>query len=157
MKKLLLSFAVLALLSGCAQIAVRTQPRLNLATLRRPFVIHLLSDGRGVDRLIAQELRARGYDADYGARTEMPDNADAALIYDGNWSTDFATYLFGLDVEVRTPRTDVALAVGSYQKPSLGYRPETVAVDAVIDRLFPKKSPAYPPLPPRSDMPDLPH
>ncbi|MGH7995553.1 MAG: hypothetical protein ACREFX_04285 [Opitutaceae bacterium] len=157
MKRSLLAAALLLALSGCAHLAVRTLPKLDLARYQHPFVVHLLSDGHGIDRAIAQALRARGYDADYGADTEMPDDADLEIDYDDNWSSDFTRYLYGLDIQVRAARIENVLAIGSYDKPSIFGRPTSVAATAVIDRLFPQKKPAFPPLPPRSDMPNLRH
>lgn len=150
------ALACAALFAGCAQVQTRTQPKYNMAWIKHPFVVHLLTDGRGIDRQIAQALRARGYDATFGALPEMPDSADAAVYYQDNWASDFTTYLIGIDIQVRTPRTDKPLAIGHYFKPSFTGRPPSVAIDKVIDDIFPQKAP-LPPLPSDSGDLELPH
>lgn len=155
MRKCLSLAAVLTLgLAGCAVTSTREAPKANLGSIKHPFVVHLLTDGRGVDATIARELRHRGYDATYGSATEMPDNADARIVYQDRWQSDFTTYLIQIRIEVRTARTDYPLAIGSAERPSIFGQDPAVLIDRVLFKLFPAKKP-LPDLPPPSNTPDF--
>jgi hypothetical protein len=128
---------------GCIHVSSRADPKTNLSDFKKFYVIHTLVDGRGVDRLIARELRRRGYDATYGSRTEMPPKVDAVVIYDDHWETDMSTYMYSLDVQIRTPRSDRPLAVAFVKHPSLtltGGNPQRL-VDKIVNKLFVQKTP----------------
>jgi hypothetical protein len=152
----LLAVAGLLALTACSQVIVRTSPQADFAGIKHPYVVHLLSDARGIDRAIANELRARGYAASFGARTEMPDDADVVVLYQDHWTTDFTTYMIGIDIQVRTARTDKPLAITSYFKPSITGDTPADVIDVILKKIFPAK-PGLPPLPPEPDQPDLVH
>ncbi|HZZ57152.1 MAG TPA: hypothetical protein VFE31_04920 [Opitutaceae bacterium] len=155
MRKRLVLVAALALAaSGCAVLRVREAPNAKLGSIKHPFVVSLLTDGRGVDAAITRELRRRGYDATYGAATEMPDNADARILYQDRWQSDFTTYMISIQIEVRTARTDYPLALAYAERPSIFGQDKTVMIDKVLNKLFPAKHP-LPILPPLSDTPDF--
>jgi hypothetical protein len=147
--------AVMAWAGGCAQVTARTAPNVNVAGFKHYYVVHVLTDGHGVDQAIARELRGRGYDATYGPRTEMPENTDAAVIYEDHWNFDFTNYMIGVDMQVRTPRTDKPLAIVHVFQPSvMGHTPAEV-IDIALDKLHFKPRAPLPPLPPASNTPDL--
>ncbi|HEY3755626.1 MAG TPA: hypothetical protein VGL42_05710 [Opitutaceae bacterium] len=154
MTKRIALIAAILCLSGCAVVSTREAPRANLGNLKHIFVVHLLTDGRGIDATITRELRRRGYDATYGSAPEMPDNAEVRILYEDRWTSDFTTYLNSIRFEIRTARTDYPLAIGSASRPSIFGQDPAVIIDKVLFKLFPAHPP-LPPLPPRSNYPDF--
>lgn len=146
---------MIALLGGgCASVAVRKDPKMDFAKVKHVYVIHLLTDGRGVDRMIANRLRARGYDATFGPRTEMPQDMDAVVLYEDEWTFDFTTYMIALNLQVRTPRTDVPLAVANVRRPSITGGSPVTLIDKLVKDIFPARPPLEP-LGPPTGLPDF--
>jgi len=136
MKKLFPLLAVVLLLSACADLNVHREPGANLTALKRIYVEHRLADGRGLDLLIARELRRLGYDAANGPMTMMPDGTDAVVSYVDRWTWDFSSYMIELDIEVSDPRTSKILATLRYFRPSLAGKTPEEMVQTTIDPLF---------------------
>ncbi len=130
----------LLLLAGCATLDSHTEPKVNLASYQHLFVEHVLADGNGVDQVIARELRARGYDANSGPLTLLPDNAQLLVRYDDRWNYDFSNYMIELNLIVQTVDGDRRLATAHYHRPTLGKGSTVEMVDTVLDKLFPRKN-----------------
>jgi hypothetical protein len=112
--------------------------------VRHVYVEHRLADGRGVDQLIAKELRRLGYDASAGPLTLTPPGTDAIVAYEDTWTFDFTTYMIQLDIRVRSARGAKPLAASSYSRPSIiGHSSESMVHEA-LKTLF---KPRVPPVP----------
>ncbi len=147
----LLLLAVLSL-SACSSFSTRSAPSVPPKRIDHIFVDHRLSDGRHLDKLIAAELRRRGYDADSGPSTMMPVGEDAIVSYQDTWTFDFTTYLIELDVTVRDARSGVEIATGRYFHPSVTGTNPTRMVAKVLDQIFqPHVPPVTTVLPPPTD------
>jgi hypothetical protein len=108
------------LLAGCSSVSTHTDPAANLGALKRIFVEHRLAEERGIDRMIADELKRLGYDAAYGPLTMMPEKVDAILAYEDRWAWDFRSYLIELRVELRDlKQPPTRLAGARYFRPAI--------------------------------------
>ncbi|HEY8994564.1 MAG TPA: hypothetical protein VIM71_07885 [Lacunisphaera sp.] len=106
MKRVLVpSFLLLALgfLAGCASYSASHQR--SLADTRRFFVLSNANDNRALDHQIATALRARGFEADTGPLTMMPDDAQVVVTYQDQWTWDFGDHLVYLQISVRSRRS----------------------------------------------------
>jgi hypothetical protein len=139
MKALLPLFVALALCSGCAtSISARKAPSVDLRTYKHIFVEQPLNENHHVDELIAEELRALGFDATSGPLTMMPENVDAVVSYHARWTGDFIIYLIDLNVMVYTRHTHKTLAEGRYYQPTVRTKSGEQVVHILIPRMFAK-------------------
>ena len=81
MTKIFVCLASLLIFSSCAQVASRTAKNVDLSKYKHPYIIHSLTDGRGMDKIITRELIKLGYDASSGPKTMMPKYADVVIRY----------------------------------------------------------------------------
>jgi hypothetical protein len=125
----------------------------DLRRFRHVYVQHLLTDGRGIDELIARELRQRGYEASAGPVQLMPRDTEVIVVYLDRWTYDFTEYLIRIDLQVRTNRTDKLIAEGYYNRPSVTGNSPVEMIDHVLDKLFQPRGPALPP-PPEAPGPE---
>jgi len=131
---------VLALLAGCSSVDTKTEIISNVRVLHHFFVRTASNDSNHVDALIVQELQRLGYDASSGPRTMMPNEAEAVIDYEGQWTWDFRTYLIQLNVTIRDARTEAKLAGGQVFHPGVTTKTPEELVHAVLAPIFaPKK------------------
>jgi len=147
-KRAALALLALPFLAACSHIATRTASQVDTTHFKRVYVQHLLTDGKGIDQLIARELRKRGYDASAGPIQLMPAGTDALVLYQDRWTFDFTEYLIRLDLEVRNTQGDKLLAEGYLDKPSVAGNNPVDMVDKLLDKLFKPRGPAFPTPPP---------
>jgi hypothetical protein len=126
------------LTTGCTEVSVKKQPKLDLSKYHRIFVEQPFNENHHVDEYLAAELRAVGCDATSGPLTMMPENTDAVLSYAARWNGDFKLYLIELDIGLRTPHTNKPLAEGRYYQPSAFTKPPAAVAHELITRLFSK-------------------
>lgn len=140
MKKTILVFAlgaVMALLSGCVtQLNSDVSPEAKLQELNKIYVVHLPQDGRGVDKLIADRLSVMGKQATSGERSAMPADVDAVVTYQDKWMWDITMYMIELNVQVRRPDNDIALATGHSLRTSLARKSPAEMVAEVLNDIF---------------------
>jgi hypothetical protein len=148
MNKLLLGFATVLLLAGCAEFSSRTTPSAKLGSYQHIYVQHSLTDGRGLDGVIAQELQRLGYDASAGPLTLMPKNTELVLLYQDRWSWDFTTYMIELNMQVMTAHSGRMLAEARTFRPSLVGHPPVQLVDQILNNWFKPHVPSVPQTPP---------
>jgi len=131
---LLLVFGLTCLFAvGCAGPPVSSRKVVALERFHHVFVISELNDNHRIDELLAAELKRLGYEASFGPRTMMPDNADAVITYADRWEWDFKTYLIELKLEAFTSRTNKKLAEARYYRPSLrSESPEQIVHDLLL-------------------------
>lgn len=148
MKKLLPWLAIISLLAGCAEFDTRVAQKTNLGNLQHIYVQHLLTDGRGIDQIIARELRRLGYDASAGPLTLMPADTEVVLLYQDRWTYDFTTYMIEIDMQLKTAHSDRLIAEGRSFRPSvLGNSPVDL-IDQIVNKWFKPHVPPVPQTPP---------
>jgi hypothetical protein len=135
----LLMAAFVGLSSGCVtQLNSNVVPGTDLKALKKIYVVHLSSDQRGVDRLIADRLNVMGYQATAGEKFAVPDDAQATVTYQDKWMWDITMYMIELNVQIRHPKTDVAMATGHSLRTSLARKSPPEMVEEVLTDLFKK-------------------
>ena len=139
MKSFVLTLVLALLLTACSTLSISRAPATNLGSLKCIYVEHRLADGRGLDELMAWELKKLGYEAASGPLTLMPVHVDAIISYEDRWTFDFTTYLIGFEVTVRDARTDQVLASGRYFHPSFSGNDPTKVIHEILAPLFPHR------------------
>ena len=135
-----LGLLVLSLLAGCTIVHSEKRPATDLSKFKHVFVERRLSDDHGIDRLIVGELRKRGYDSSTGPLTMLPDNADAVIIYEDEWTFDFTTHMTMLEIRVRPADKAQAIATGRYFQRWISSKSPAKIVGEVMNSLFPAHS-----------------
>ena len=102
--------AVVVTLSGCATQSLRMDvaPGTDLQEFRTFYVRKLPADGRGVERLISEQLNTMGYSSTYGVSMASPHPVDIVVTYEDHWMWDITMYMLQLDIAFRPfekPRT----------------------------------------------------
>jgi hypothetical protein len=139
MKKLGFIFALLvaaALSTGCAvnRATAKVDPSANLAALKTMHVVKLPEEDAGIDTLIAEDLRRRGYSVTTG--TERPAKVDAVVTYVDRWMWDITMYLLELTVMIREPETEFPMATGNSFHTSLTRKSPPAMVEEVMTNIF---------------------
>lgn len=137
---LLLLFAALAgLLCSCVtQLHSDVAPGVDLSAVKTLYVVHLPQDERRVDKLIADRLNVMGLHATNGEQGAAPADVDAVVTYQDKWMWDITMYMIELNVQVRNPKTDIALASGHSLRTSLARKSPPEMVAEVLNDLFKK-------------------
>jgi hypothetical protein len=133
--------AAIALLAvgiiGCAT-ALQTDPIPQ--QLKSDSVVYFVQnhgkDRRGIDEMIAYEIRSRGFAVDSGFESERPAEFDVLVEYEDRWQWDISNYLLFLRIDLRDPETNVLLATGSSYQTSGARLPEREVVAKVISGMF---------------------
>lgn len=135
---LFISLILLALTSGCAvnRATATVDNPAALTSLKTMYVSKLDADGRGINLLIADKLRTRGYSVATG--TDKPVNVDALVTYNDKWMWDITMYMIELTITIRDPKNDFPLAVGNSFHTSLTRKSPTEMVGEVVDNIFNK-------------------
>jgi hypothetical protein len=139
MKVLLPLLLLVGLCAGCStHVTIRKSPTLDLGRFHRIFVIQPLNENHHLDEMFVAELQRGGREAKSGPVTMMPEETDAVLMYEAQWTGDFITSLLDLNVEMHTAHTNKRLVEAQYYQPSARpKRPEKVVHD-LVQQLFPK-------------------
>lgn len=111
-------------------------PGADLRTVRSIYVVRFEPDTRGVNGLIANDLRARGFQATTGDAIDRPPDVDAVLSYRDRWRWDISMYMLALDVTVADARTRQQLASGQSYRTSLGRLSPEGMVQEVMDTIL---------------------
>ncbi len=130
--------AIVALFSGCAtaQLNSDVAPTANLTEIKKLHVVRLPKDERGVERLIADRLNTMGKEATFGERSAAPADADAIVTYQDKWMWDLTMYMIELNVQIRQPTSDIALATGHSLRTSLVRKSPAEMVAEVLNEIF---------------------
>ncbi|WP_018903671.1 hypothetical protein [Variovorax paradoxus] len=133
---LLAAVAVSVFASGCAvnRATATVDPSANLDKLRVVQVRKLEGEDGTVQKLIASNLRKRGYEVSEDAKP--PEKVDAVVTYVDKWMWDITMYLFELTVTVREPKSDFPLATGNSLHSSLTRLSPPEMVDEVVGNIF---------------------
>ncbi|MEA3643937.1 MAG: hypothetical protein VBE63_29020 [Lamprobacter sp.] len=134
--RMMLVIAVL-MLSGCASsLEAEKIPGVDLADLDSFYVRKLPADGRGVERLIADELTMMGKRATSGAEQQPPYQVDAIVTYQDKWMWDITMYMINLSIQVRDAENDLVLARGNSMRSSLARKSPEDMVKEVLVQIF---------------------
>lgn len=111
-------------------------PGVDLGKIKTVYVIKLPADNRGINIVIAEQLKAMGYAATTGIETEIPDGVDATIAYEDRWMWDITMYMLKLDVELRDPKTGALLAEAESYRPSLQRASPQEMAKEVLQSIF---------------------
>ncbi len=111
-----LLFLMALLLAGCTAVSTNVDKGRHLAGVRHFFVLSNLNDNHAIDESIVRALQARGFQAENGPFTMMPDSAQAVVTYDDRWAWDFSSHLIHLQISVQDPQAVHPFASAFYQK-----------------------------------------
>lgn len=132
-----LVISVLLLATGCAQTLEATKlPGADLTTVKSFYVQKLPADERGIERLIAQRLTARGFTATSGTSETSPSPVDAIVTYQDKWMWDMTMYMLELSVQLRHPQNHTVLATGHSMRTSLVRKDPEGMVEEVLTEMF---------------------
>ena len=134
--------ALLPLLAGCSSLSRQTSAGVDLGTIKRVFVERRLADNNNVRDRFVRALQAKGYEAEAGPLTMMPEKGiDAVLIYEDRWTWDFRTYMVEIKAELRHPRTQALMAKAYLHRAPFAGKSTDGMVETVVEALFqaPKK------------------
>jgi hypothetical protein len=137
-------FAVLVLvlftglLAGCSTGGPQTiGPKADFSKIRHIYVRSASNDSAQLDVLMADELKARGYDATSGVRTMQPLNAELTLSYDSRWEWDFRQYLIEIRLTVSDARSERIITTAREFHPGITSKTPPQMVHELIGQLFP--------------------
>lgn len=131
----LLSCLLLGLLTGCTSYQSEGVAGPGLAGLQRVFVISNANDSRGLEHRIVASLKARGFTAESGPRTMLPDDTQAVLTYRDHWTWDFGERLVHLEISVLRPADTQPVAGATYGAKIPGRQSLPEIVDQLVGRL----------------------
>ncbi len=132
-----LAWLACVLFAGCASTRTHVVEKgRNLEDVRRFFVLRNLKDNHGLDVRIVRALRARGFEAESGPITLLPDSAQAVLLYEDRWTWDFSDHMVYLKISARDPQTVFPYLSASYQKQVAFTTRVDEVVDAVVGKLL---------------------
>jgi hypothetical protein len=131
---------VIGLFSGCVtQLNSDVAPDANLAAIKTIYVVRLAQDERGVDRMIADRLNLMGKQATSGEAGKAPADVDAIVTYQDKWMWDITMYMIELNVQVRKPKSEFAIASGHSMRTSLVRKSPPEMVAEVLGDIFKTK------------------
>ena len=126
------------LFSGCTSYEARVDPGRGHAAIKRFFVLTNPNDGHAIDHLIASALTNRGFQADTGPLTMMPDETEALVSYQDHWTWDFGDHLVYLEITLRERKTNQVYANVAFNAKVPSHKhPADIVVD-LVGRLLPK-------------------
>lgn len=133
---LLVSLGLLSLTSGCAvnRATASVDNAAAFNKLKTMYVSKLEADGRGINVLIADKFRTRGYTVATG--TDKPTGVDAIVTYNDKWMWDITMYMIELTITVRDPKNDFPIATGNSFHTSLTRKSPTEMVDEVVENIL---------------------
>jgi hypothetical protein len=127
-------------LQGCVvdRESTSVSPDVNLSHLKKLYVAKFAPDGRGVNDLIALELRKMGFEVSTGPDIPEPKDVDAIVTYRDRWRWDITMYMLELRIFIRDPKTDGVLAVGNSYHGTLSRKSPEEMVAEVLSNIFGK-------------------
>jgi hypothetical protein len=123
-----------AMTTGCAvnKATATVDPSARLDAVK---VVHVKPYGEdGTEKLIADNLKARGYQVSVGK--EPPGSVDAMVTYVDKWFWDITMYMLELTIQIRDPKTDYPLATGYSMHTSLTRLAPPAMVDEVLGNII---------------------
>ncbi len=129
-----------ALFSGCASTSLTSNvsPEIDLDGISTFHVIRLATDDRGIDQLIAEELIRMGKSATFGEKDSASPDVEAIVTYKDKWMWDITMYMIELNIQIRNPSTEIAIATGHSLRTSLARKDPSGMVEEVLNEIFNK-------------------
>ncbi len=128
------------LLAGCASYDARVDKGRSLAEVKRYFVLSNHNDNHALDAQIAAALQARGFAAETGPLTMMPEETQAIVSYQDHWAWDFGDHLDYLQIAVRDRKNNQPYATATFSTRVPTSKPPAGIVDGLMAQLLPQKS-----------------
>lgn len=125
--------------TGCANMAATVAPGTDLSKIKSIHVAKLAADQRGIDKVIADQLNMMGYATSLGFDSRVPEGTDAVLTYQDKWMWDITMYMIELNVQLRDPKTNMALATAKSYRPSLQRKSPPEMAKEVLTEIFKNK------------------
>lgn len=123
------------ILFGCVNSMHQTQTSTYiLSNIDKIYVEKFPPDGRGIEKIIANELNAMGYQAIVGQI--QPKNIDAVVTYRDKWRWDITMYMLSISIKIRDPDTGFPLAVGNSLHTSLTRKSPEELVREVLGNML---------------------
>lgn len=139
-RRVVVALLLLGLLAGgCASFDAQVERGRSLSGVQRFFIVSNSSDNHALDHHIAEALKARGYTAEVGPLTMMPDHTQAVVTFEANWSWDFGEHLSFLKIAARDPSSQQSFATVTFSARVPLRDPTPVIVGRLLDRLLPAK------------------
>ena len=126
-------------LGGCASYDTQMERGRNLSKVQRFFVVRNLNDNHGVDRQIAEVLKARGREAESGPLTMMPDKTQTVITFQDHWTWDFGEHLVFFQLSARDAHADQSFATVSFSARIPLREDASVTIARLVDQLLDKK------------------
>jgi hypothetical protein len=128
------------LASGCiTKNTASKAPSADLTSLKTFYVQRLAADERGVDKIIANQLVAMGYQATAGDAATPPTPVDAVVTYQDRWQWDITMYMIQLDIQLREPGSNMTLASGGSLRTSFARKSSEAMAEEVLTSIFAAK------------------
>jgi len=129
---------IFSLMSGCATKSLEAQvaDNVNLKGLKTFYVKKLPADGRGIEKLIADELNSLGFKATSGADDPSVEDYDALITYQDKWMWDITMYMMELLLQVKEPKTNFVMASGHSFRNSFARESQEKMVAEVLGEVF---------------------
>ena len=118
MRKMFLAVLCLAL-AGCATVTSYRAPKVELDELGSMYVVHFDPDKRHLERIIADDLRTRGYSAKSGEEVDIPAGTNTVVTYVDHWYWDITNYMLDIEIVFREADSQKKIASGKSYRPSL--------------------------------------
>jgi len=126
-------------LASCASYHSELDRGRSLAKFQRFFVLSNLNDNHAIDRQIAEQLKARGREADAGPLTMMPDNNQVIVMFQDRWAWDFGEHLVFLQIAVRDTHSAQPFASVTFSAKIPLHEEASVTIARVVDQLLDSK------------------
>ena len=127
------------LAASCASYNTQVDRGRSLKGIKRFFVVSNLNDNHAIDHQIAEAFKARGFEADNGPLTMMPDDTKAVVTFQDHWTWDFGDHLMYLQISVRDTRSEQSFASVTFSAKIPLHEDASVTVERLVDQLLDKK------------------
>jgi hypothetical protein len=136
LKSAVAAIVLAVMTTGCAvnKASANVDPSARLDTVKVVHVKPYDKDEHGTDKLIADNLKARGYQVSVG--NEPPGAVDAMVTYADKWFWDITMYMLELSIQFRDPKTDYPVATGHSMHTSLTRLAPPAMVDEVLGNII---------------------
>jgi uncharacterized protein YceK len=125
------------LFAGCASVRTHNVEKDREHTdLRHLFVLSNLKDNHGIDVRLVRALKARGFEAENGPITLLPESAQAVIVYEDRWAWDFSDHMVYLKLGIRDPQSVFPYRTTTYQKQVAFTTQVDEVVGSVVDELL---------------------
>jgi len=139
--RLLLVLLSSLLLGSCASYEAHVERGKGLGEVKRYFVLTNLNDNHALDRAIAEALKARGFAAEIGPRTMMPEDTQAIVSYQDRWTWDFGDHLIYLNIGAQDALSNQLIATASFTASIPLREPAQLTVSRLVGQLVAGKKP----------------